>query len=252
MSFWSGEKLKERLPGLITDKDGKPAFDPDQIDCAAYRLRIGDEVYISPTDKSGDGETRTIQQLDRGESFVIPPGQFGFLITREVIDIPTNAMGLISMRASIKWGGLVNVSGFHVDPGFKGQLTYAVFNAGPSPIHLREGDDWFLIWFVDLDRETKFGKGNASHFGIRTSLVNRISGEVQSLAALSDRVDKIENEHSYYRGVAIAVTGLAVAMFVKYCASTVGAVPTTPITATHSASTMILPTSSPHPTPTRR
>jgi predicted acylesterase/phospholipase RssA len=27
-------------------------------------------------------------------------------------------------------GALVNVSGFHVDPGYRGQLTFAVFNAG--------------------------------------------------------------------------------------------------------------------------
>ena len=33
MSFWSGEALGERLPGLIDP------FDPAQIDCAAYRLR---------------------------------------------------------------------------------------------------------------------------------------------------------------------------------------------------------------------
>ena len=43
MSFWSGDTLETRLPGLI---DG---FSIDQIDCAAYTLRVGSEVFISPS-----------------------------------------------------------------------------------------------------------------------------------------------------------------------------------------------------------
>lgn len=227
MAFWSGEKLGERLPGLITDKSGKTAFDPGQIDGAAYRLHVGSEVYVTPTSKSGDGQTRTIQQLDDRDAFVIPSGQFGFLITREVVEIPADAMGLISMRASIKWRGLVNVSGFHVDPGFRGQLTFAVFNAGPTPVHLREGDDWFLIWFVDLDRVTGHTKKLAPQLGIRTGLVNAISGEVHSLAALSDRIDKIETEHGYFRGVAVVVTAIAVGVLLRFCAPAPPVVPAT-------------------------
>lgn len=246
MAFWSGEKLGERLPGLITDRGGKPAFDPGQIDGAAYRLHVGNEVYVTPAGKSGDGETRTIQQLDDGEGFVIPSGQFGFLITREVVEIPADAMGLISMRASIKWRGLVNVSGFHVDPGFKGQLTFAVFNAGPTPVHIREGDDWFLIWFVDLDRVTGHTKKPTPQLGIRTGLVNAISGEVHSLAALSDRVDKIETEHSYFRGVAIVVTAVAVGMFLKYCAPATSPVPTTPATPLSSSTPLVHRSLTPH------
>jgi dCTP deaminase len=48
--------------------------------------------------------------------------------------------------------GLINVSGFHVDPGFYGKLIYAVYNAGPSEIHLSRGTEMFLIWFADLDK----------------------------------------------------------------------------------------------------
>lgn len=45
MAFWSGEKLKEELAPLIT------GYDENAIDCAAYTLRIGNEIYISPDHK---------------------------------------------------------------------------------------------------------------------------------------------------------------------------------------------------------
>ena len=48
--------------------------------------------------------------------------------------------------------GLVNVSGFHVDPGYKGRLKFAVYNAGGSDIKLTRGDAIFLIWFSELDK----------------------------------------------------------------------------------------------------
>ena len=47
--------------------------------------------------------------------------------------------------------GLVNVSGFHVDPGWEGPLIFAVFNGGPSPVTVKRLDELFHIWFADLD-----------------------------------------------------------------------------------------------------
>ena len=60
------------------------------------------------------------------------PGQFAFLLTDEIVEVPDSAMALISIKAKIKWRGLINVSGFHVDPGFKGRLIFSVYNAGPG------------------------------------------------------------------------------------------------------------------------
>ena len=40
--FWSGETLRERLAPLIEP------FEPERVDCAAYTLSVGREVYVSP------------------------------------------------------------------------------------------------------------------------------------------------------------------------------------------------------------
>lgn len=135
--FWSGETLHERLMQLIDP------FTPDRVDCAAYTLSIGDEIYVSPNEQASDPTTVTVRKLEPGDAFTIPPGQFAFLLTEEVVSVPADALAFISIRAKSKFRGLVNVSGFHVDPGYQGQLTFAVFNAGPVPIHLKRGQPIF-------------------------------------------------------------------------------------------------------------
>ena len=208
--FWCGETLQAQLGALITP------FDPDQIDCSAYTLTMGRELYVSPSDQSEDPQSVTIRRLDNAEGFTIPPGQFGFLLTEEIVEIPDNALAFISIKAKIKWRGLINVSGFHVDPGFKGRLVFSVYNAGPVPVHLRQGQPLFLIWFANLDRATKLGRNQPVQESFPPDLIPAISGELQSLAGinkkikdldkdLAKRVHDIEREHVYYRLIAILV-----------------------------------------------
>ena len=143
--FWGPKKLKDELPdGRITP------FRLDRIDCASYQLSIGNEIYVSPTAEATDPGTKSIVRLKEAEGFTIPPGQFAFILTEETVKVGLSELAFISMRAKTKYRGLVNVSGFHVDPGFEGRLTFAVFNAGPVAVHLRQGQPIFLIWYADI------------------------------------------------------------------------------------------------------
>lgn len=180
MAFWSGETLREKLPELIAP------FEAHSIDCAAYTLHVGSEIYISPDRKISDPTRHSKKKLAPGEAFTIPPGQFGFLTTAECVTIPSNALAFISIKARLKFGGLINISGFHVDPGYRGELLFSVLNAGPKPLHLQQGQPLFLIWYADLDRTTAEKKKGLGFKGIDPALINGISGEILSLQSLSD------------------------------------------------------------------
>jgi dCTP deaminase len=219
--FWSGETLRERLKNLIDP------FAPERVDCAAYTLSIGPEVYVSPNDQAADPTTVTVRKLSYDEAFTVPPGQFAFLLTEEVVSVPGDALAFISIRAKTKFRGLVNVSGFHVDPGYRGQLTFAVFNAGPAPIHLKRGQPIFLIWYANLDCETSFKKDGTIRKGIDPELVTAVAGELQSFASLSkkikdvdkvlgDRVHAVEKEQTYYRVIGAVALALVVALAVNW------------------------------------
>jgi dCTP deaminase len=169
MSYWSGEKLLDNR-GVISD------FSPNQVDANAYNLRMGDRYFRTADEESKDDQTKVF--LTEGQPFSIPAGQFAFLLTRETVNVPGNAMAFISMRTGIKFQGLINVSGFHVDPGYSGKLLYAVYNASPSPVQICEGEAIFKIWFADLDRESgKLFQGEAQN-DIPGTLIGRMSKEI--------------------------------------------------------------------------
>jgi dCTP deaminase len=153
---------------------------------------MGPEVYISPTEDDDNAKNATVRVLQEREGFTIPPGQFAFLLTEEIITVPPTAMAFISMKAKVKWRGLINVSGFHVDPGFKGRLVFAVFNAGPVVVHLRRGDDLFLIWFADLKAPTALHRDKPVQEHITSELISGISGELQSLPGLNSKIKSVE------------------------------------------------------------
>ncbi|MBB5687838.1 dCTP deaminase domain-containing protein [Sphingobium boeckii] len=190
MVFWSGPTLKARGKSLVEP------FHPDSIDGAAYTLRLGHEYYVTPNDKASNPQTVTLARLASDEALPIPPGQFAYLMTDEIVRVPTNSLALISIRAGVKWKGLVNVSGFHVDPGFWGRLTYAVFNASPATIHLRQGDPIFLIWFSDLDGDAgEYAKTpKAPITKMDVSILNHVAGELHSLDGLATKLRETERE----------------------------------------------------------
>ncbi len=228
MAFWSGAKLRDDGATLkIVD-----GFDEKQIDCSAYTLRMGAEAYVTPSHGCDPRQNtkidltalQTVQAFGRpvqtrGGSFVIPPGQFAFLLTEEVIRMPTNAMGFISLRSSgIKFKGLINVSGFHVDPGFTGNLVYSVFNAGPSSIHIKRGDDLFKLWVTDLvgPIEQKFDKSKDDpQLQISAKLISEVAYETYSLKSLSDRLDSLVIQMRIVWAVAAAI-GIVLAIVIGY------------------------------------
>lgn len=180
MAFWSSQTLEEKLPKLVSPPDKA------LIDCNAITLRVGREVFITP--HIDEVYTQTKRMLAEDQPFQIPPEQFAFILTEESVHVPTEAMAFISMKATFKMQGLINVSGFHVDPGWNGPLIFAVFNAGPSPVHLQRGLQLFLIWYADLDKPSAKHKKGEADGTIPPKLIGNLSAATDSLYALDKRL----------------------------------------------------------------
>lgn len=234
--FWRFETLKARnaarveagLPPIISD------FDPDDAkrrERASYNLRVGPEIYISPASPAGVA-TREILKLREGR--IIPPGQFALLQSREVVSIPDNAIAFITLRSkAAKFRGLVNVSGFYVEPGYTGNLVFAVFNAGPASIHVAEGVEWFEIFFADLDAETEEKRSKPGYTGIPNELITPLTDQFHSLPGLDQKIDdtrdelderlrKVEQEHSILRWSLALIIGGLIALGVRSCTEAIG------------------------------
>jgi dCTP deaminase len=218
MAFWSGQRLST---DGSTRKIVEP-FDPDRIDCSAYTLTLGAEAYVTPN--YGDSPRDSVKldlaepvtvniggklQNRGGGKVVIPPGQFAFLLTEETVKIPSESMGFISLKSKPKFGGLINVSGFHVDPGFTGKLIFSVFNAGPNVLHFARGDLLFLLWIADLSftdvsekAREDFRKQDIGYAEIPSDLVTKVAAENHSLQSLSRRVETLTSRVTIIGAVA--------------------------------------------------
>lgn len=185
MAFWNTNRIKHECEkqSLVT-----PYREERAIRCA-YELGVGTEAFIT-------SKTDSTTHLLSGHKVTIPPGQFGLLITHEVIFVPPNAIAFISIRARVKFQGLVNVSGFHVDPGFRGRLKFAVYNAGSKEIVLDQDERVFMIWFADLDAESPdpYPTPYLSDNVISSEDVSRIQGSVASPAQLQKNIEELRVE----------------------------------------------------------
>jgi dCTP deaminase len=197
MSYWSGEKLISKIEtnNLIIP------FKKELIDCAAYTLSVGDEAFVSQD--FIDAQLKPIKKdliTKRSENLVnIEPGQFAFLLTLECVTVPVNAIAFISIRAKYKFKGLVNISGFHVDPGYSGKLIFSVYNAGPGPIIVQRGEPLFLIFYADLDNKTSYKKKDGIGSGIKeiaSGLIQNMAGQVFSPLLLQRKMVRLEDSQT--------------------------------------------------------
>jgi dCTP deaminase len=191
MAFWSSQTLRARIPA---EQIVEP-YAEGRVVHSAYEMGVGGEAFVTsnPSDKT---------QVPAGNKIVIPPGQFGLLVTRETVRVPSNAIAFISIRAGIKFQGLVNVSGFHVDPGYRGQLKFAVYNAGSRTFVLDQDQRVFMIWFADLDHpdDDPYPDRPLPATVITADDVARIQGQVASPAELKKQLDelKVEMEKKFH------------------------------------------------------
>jgi len=192
MAYLGTELLKK----LIQEKNViTPApKDFSRVKSGAYELSLGNEVFRTDS----KDKKKEILKEDK-EQITINPGQFALLLTEEELNIPTDKIAFISIKAKIKLRGLINVSGFHVDPGFKGKLVFSVYNAGTSPISLEKGEPYFLIWFSELkltEKEAETYNGEHKNQGSipPTYIDALLAGELASPNALSKRIDDNQKE----------------------------------------------------------
>lgn len=229
IGFWSRETIRERLSDETVEPPIVTGYDEKRIDAASYRLKVGNEAFVTPSSDDVDPAYKTKRFLREGESITIPSGQFAVLCTEETVTVPPDTIGFIALRSKdAKFKGLVNVSGFHVDPGYSGKLIFAVFNAGPGSVHVAQGDEWFMIAFAGLDRTTNEPRDEPDYKNIPTSVLSPLAGQFLTLKGLDAKIDNteselierlhvIEREHTITRWAAVLVLAGVMALGVRQC-----------------------------------
>ena len=189
IGFWSTQTLRANLRNIVRPYGGE-----EHTREANHRLSMGNEYFVTRSGFDRYNLRTSTRRLTPGESFCIPSGHFAFLLTKETVSMPDDAIGFLSIQTDVKFAGLVNISGFHVDPGSIGKIIFAVFNAGPNAVHIKQGDRIFRLWIASLDAPDVHPRSQASHISLPSQMVNNISGDLESLNIIARRVSSLESQ----------------------------------------------------------
>lgn len=210
MPFLPGQEIRTQREHLFD----AGTYDDTAIDKAAYNLRLGNEVFISTEDKP-------TLLTPEDPLVVLKPGEFALLKTHEIVTLSQNLLGFITLRHTFKKHGLLNVSGFHVDPGFRGRLVFSVFNVGPNDVVLRYLEKVFMIFFATVVPATEIDVAhrhqNQQSFSLEDMMA--IRGRSASLVHIESRIREIEGNVRFYgaivAGVLLALFALVVGLVLK-------------------------------------
>jgi len=200
-------EFAEKAKNLRNEQDEPIMIDRFHVDCLrsiAYEMRLGEEVYVTTE------ELPALFKRGEKDAIRIEPGEFAVLTTLEYLYIPTDIVAFISIRYGYKERGLVNVSGFHVDPGFYGKLFFTVYNAGPSDIVLKYRDRIFMIMLAKLGRRTEAYEGkHKGQIKLQPEVISALKGTSVSVRNLDERLKRLETI-VYVLGAAIFTAVIAI------------------------------------------
>jgi dCTP deaminase len=207
MTFWTSDHFRDQRDRLVDP------FNEDLVKDCAYELTLGPEAYVT-----SDQGVKTL--LAQGQQFRIPPGQFALLLTEERLRLPNDVLGLISLRSKYKLRGLISVSGFHVDPGFRGRLVFSVYNAGGGDLLVSRGDSLFILWLAALESPTEdvYEGDRKDQDSISNEDIMLIGREQFSPAAMNARLLTLEERVSNWRNLSGALAVGLVLLFVQQLA----------------------------------
>lgn len=208
MTFWSTQDFENCLQDIVPDgverehllRDISPKTGKcNRIRESSLELSLGDEVFISSEKK--------LKALKEQHGMVrIAPGDLALLITKEWIEIPPDCMGFIAMKSKYKLSGLINISGFHVDPGFKGRLKFSVYNAGSGDVVLKHGQATFIVFITFVRAGVDLQGGEHWHQKhIEPKDMMPLLGAGIPVHDLAHRLGNVETMVKLYGGVLIGI-----------------------------------------------
>ena len=132
-------------------------FDEKSIQPASYDIKLGKSFAVPKLDKSMfSPPTITFDKpLEYEEweytTFTLNPGCFVLGTTMEKFKLADNITAFVEGRSSIGRLGLFVQNAGWVDPGFEGEITLELYNAGPYPIKLQSGARVGQLVFAMMD-----------------------------------------------------------------------------------------------------
>jgi deoxycytidine triphosphate deaminase len=124
---------------------GLPFEHDSAIQPASIDLHIG-AIFVPERQEKEPGGLRRPRTKHS-----LAPGHSVMITTKEKLDVPLDVTGMGFPLARMSSSGLLMTNPGHIDPGYKGSMTFTAINMGRLPFELREGDPIVTVMLFRLD-----------------------------------------------------------------------------------------------------
>jgi deoxycytidine triphosphate deaminase len=148
---------------------------------AGFDLRLGEVHSLEGDAFIGINERKTPSiklvakfEDNKNNKIIIKPGDYFLCKTIEKVNVPKDLFGIYFLRSTCWRSGAKLVSGM-LGPGYSGELTFPLSNAGPLNIEMELGARVVHVFFVKIEGMSSEYKGQwqggrISTFGIEKQI----------------------------------------------------------------------------------
>jgi deoxycytidine triphosphate deaminase len=212
MSIQSDQEIVSLLKsGTPILKDFSPPTDwaakDSLVQPASLDLRIG-KIFVPPKE-----EPKVGQLVDERVEYVLEPGQAIVVETAETVNFPNNIAAFGFPPTSISNRAILMTNPGHIDPGFKGKLSFTLINMGREVFLIKKGMPIVTLLVIKLENPAKndFAARNPtfSHASPTTLELNRLGRDFldldQRARKAAETIVRQENFRMSRMGIVVTV-----------------------------------------------
>lgn len=127
--------------------------------CLGKVHKISGNAFMGITERdSADVKLILEYNEKKKQSLVIKPGESYLVTTQEKVNMPDNLTAAMWSRGTLYRSGLV-MSGGNIPPGYTGELSFLLFNAGTGEVEIEMGSRIAHIVFWEVSGQTALYRG---------------------------------------------------------------------------------------------
>ncbi len=135
-----GGSYKLLIPN-VTNSTGEVTYGPDDLIDSRDEIKYEEGVFNHAVNGS--------------HYFIIQPKQFVLMASNEVLNIPNGVIAFVQGRSSVARLAIQTEQAGLIDAGFRGTITFEVFNQSNFPIILYKGTRFAQVYFFTAQHANK-------------------------------------------------------------------------------------------------
>lgn len=165
----------------------------ENVRTASYDLRLGGEFLLHDLDEPSYKVAP--RQLAKGESVVLAPDAVVFVSVLEMVHLPSDLVGHVSLKMDLLRQGLLMGSQSQIDAGYRGQIFALLYNLSDVPVSVQYGESLIRLELTRLPETTEAPyDGDYQDTPLGEAIKTPVPSALQSMRRRVDAADeKIRN-----------------------------------------------------------